>query len=338
MRLLFRLILLNLVVLLNSFNVAFAQTETAENLGNAVSADWNRDGTRLTLAYNYGYIEIVDATGQRQALLQPHGYLNAVRWNPADDHQLVCSSDDGRIIVFDVTTGVQLLNFRGNETVSGVAWSPDGKYIAVAGETGTGLAGDNTVVLWDASTGKLLMGFGTTEGIGTLAWNPQNSRQLAVGTAYGDLYLWDIARKKALISFRDEGTQFQDLDWSKDGNSLVFTVDNREIQVRSAVTGKELTAYRTKNYIGVAAWGPDERVAFSEADSINVLDVATGQVTTVLQEMGYVNDLAWSARGQLAVLSSDPTDATRGATLHMLSMNASSSDPTTEQTAVPVSE
>ena len=52
--------------------------------------------------------------------------------------------------LWDVATGKLLATLQGHtDSVSSVAWSPDGKTLASG-------SGDKTVKLWEAATGKLL--------------------------------------------------------------------------------------------------------------------------------------------------------------------------------------
>src|SRR5260370_40123004 len=94
--------------------------------------------------------------------------------------------------------------FRSGGTILAVAFSPDGKTLAVGGEgpatkfRGPGLG---ELRLWDAETGRdLLVLKGHTGIVGALCFSP-DGRTLAGGDAGGGVTLWEVATGKVRLSF-----------------------------------------------------------------------------------------------------------------------------------------
>ena len=100
--------------------------------------------TELTMG-SHG-LRIWDVTGE-QTVRTLRGHTDVVRsvaWSP-DGRRLVSASDDGTVKVWDVSSGEELLTFRGKPGTpfTSVAFRPDGRRI-VASQ-------GNTMIVWDAT-------------------------------------------------------------------------------------------------------------------------------------------------------------------------------------------
>jgi WD40 repeat protein len=114
------------------------------------------------------------------------GAVNVLAFAPSG-LTLATGHYDGRIILWDLFTGTQILSMQAGGVVESLAFSPDGSVLA----SGSGFA-DQAIRLWNPATGDLLNTLpGHTSSVDNLAFSP-GGQYLASGSYDGVLRLWGI--------------------------------------------------------------------------------------------------------------------------------------------------
>jgi WD40 repeat protein len=196
----------------------------------------------------------------------------------ADGRILADSDGHGTVQVWDVTTqravGVPL---PGSGTVTGLALSPDGGTLAVAGDG---------VQLWRTATGQrigtALPASGGSGGYGGVAFSPDGATLATIG-ADGTARLWDVATQQEIgapLTAGPPGTITGTVAFSPDGKILVTVGAGGRTQLWSVATheplGKPMAAGAAAT---VAAFSPGgTTLATAGGDgTIRLWDTATQQ-------------------------------------------------------------
>ena len=109
-----------------------------------------------------------------------------------------------------------LSTYQGHSSVVYVvAWSPDGKQLASAGN-------DRTVQIWNSTTGKRIVTYrGYSDSISALAWSPDGSR---IAFSPGKIVqVWDTANHKLVVTYHGYSDSISALTWSPDGSCIAFS-------------------------------------------------------------------------------------------------------------------
>jgi WD40 repeat protein len=189
------------------------------------------DGARLASANPFEPIRVWDVTTGKVAVRfeEPHGAM-ALAFSP-DGAQLASASMSGTVRIWDAGTGRLIRSLRDyHGWVNGLAFSPDGKALALAG------ADCQTVHVWEVATGRDLRPLRGHQGdVNAVAFSP-DGRTLASGGGDrqdGDtaIRMWDAHSGRELRVLEGHAGRVHCLAFSFDGRTLV-SGGEREDEVR----------------------------------------------------------------------------------------------------------
>ncbi len=211
---------------------------------------WSPDGQTLAAGHAGGGLSLWDARSGRlrHKVESPvvDGFVSCVAWSPEGD-TVAYGYSSGRVALLDVERGrLGEASFLGQDPASdtgqpkpvaqavhGVAWSPDGRRLAVASD-------NSDVLLFDVKTGQPS---GTLVGhealVVTVTWLPRDG-VLASVSADVTIGLWDVAEGRLLSRWPGHEGPAVTVACSPDGKTLVSGGWDGTVRVWERETGREI--------------------------------------------------------------------------------------------------
>jgi WD40 repeat protein len=193
------------------------------NTSQVDSVAFSPDGAKVLTGSNTARLWNITNDNQQLIVSAPAGITASAL--AQDGKTIVIGDENGNTSLWDLNTGKLLRNFpRDSHDVKSMAFSPDGKLVAISIRSGTDSVNVN---LYDPSTGELLKTFTSDNSlqpfIGTLSFS-SDSNMLLVGYEDDIARLWDVSSGQVLrlIKGNDPSNRSGGITFSPDGNLVIL--------------------------------------------------------------------------------------------------------------------
>ena len=267
------------------------------------------DGQRLVTVGGDGKDRVWDmATAQEVTQFQhdPHT-IWTVTFSP-DGQRIATGSSEAQ--VWDANTGQEIFHLEHEDRVQGIAFSPDGRWLATASGAENDLPG--MVQVWDMTTGQEVARKEYKNWAWSVAFSP-DSQWLAAGSQDEVLRVWEAATGREVFRFEHE-EMVQVVSFSPDGQWMVTGSENI-VRVWDLATWQEVIQIKHDQRVHVITFSPDNRWLATGSGNwnyhlqgeIHLWDTTTQQEVAHMFQKDTVWDMAFSFDGQwLATASYGP--------------------------------
>jgi WD40 repeat protein len=197
-----------------------------------------------------------------------------------DGAQAATASDE-EITVWNARTGARLRVLRlprgvPDEPATAVAFSPDGRDIACAYDTGAG-------AIWEFASGRLLRYFPAIQAVGTgaspsVSFSPDGRRLLVLGV------MWSVTTGQRLFTLHDPAPPIGNAAFSPDGQQIVSVDAAGAVGVWNARSGKRREYLTPQPSAYSASMNPTStEIAVAQVNgNVSVVNAVTGHAILTL--------------------------------------------------------
>ncbi len=262
---------------------------------------WRPDGKRLASAGVDLTIRVWDvATAQEVNILRGQAAVRCINWSPGGIQVI---SVNGKVQLWDATTGKFTKFFPSSNKMATLAYYPNGRLLA-----GGGRHGD--VVVWDpAASEEHPRTLGNHQGyVHSIAWSP-DGRRLATASNDMTARIWSLTPDVKPLTLEGHGGWLASVGWSPDGSRVATASNDGSVKVWDADSGKLISTLRSHTGgVLAVAWHPDgQRLASGSNDeTVCIMRATPDEPASILRgHEEWVWSVAWSPDGRWLASASD---------------------------------
>jgi WD40 repeat protein/DNA-binding SARP family transcriptional activator len=270
------------------------------------SLRFSPNGALLAASGSNSRVTLWDAhTGKQLLTLAGHrDTVWDVTFSP-DGHHLATASQDGSAMMWDISAGGGREGFSWYNSsqilYTNIAFSPDGKRLAVSG-------GESGGQVLDSMTGEVVLELpGMTRGRqGAVAFSPDGNR-LAFTNSEAKIHIWDLTTQREALVLAGHNDWIGDLAFSPDGSRLTSIAYDGTTRMWNMANGQELFKVTSdpgqvvdKSHIIGVSYSPDGSRIATVADAQPIIwDANRGEELLALPEQPeMVYSVAFSPDGK----------------------------------------